>query len=296
MTHRRLRRVSRRPLPRGGLRWSTSATSSESTVTSTRSRPPSGRTCACPRAFYADEALVAQATGDRSLEQLVNTATLPGVVAPRARHARHAPGLRVPDRRRGRHRVARRGHLPGRGGLRHQLRGAPAREPARVRRGRTAPRRARHGALRQLPERCGPGRARAAQARGYGRGPGDRRALGDPPGVRLRGRSRAHRGGRLPARGRCRHGQRPGARTRPRPGRDPRGRQPLHRGGPGRPGAGRGRRPAFRPLRRPGRGADPLRLARAGPPGLHRLRRLVPERGAQPTGSTCRTASWSARR
>jgi len=34
-----------------------------------------------PARVYADEALVAQAMGDRSLEQLVNTATLPGVVA-----------------------------------------------------------------------------------------------------------------------------------------------------------------------------------------------------------------------
>src|SRR5512136_815378 len=33
-----------------------------------------------PARFYADEELAAQATGDRSLEQLVNTATLPGVV------------------------------------------------------------------------------------------------------------------------------------------------------------------------------------------------------------------------
>jgi tRNA-splicing ligase RtcB len=34
-----------------------------------------------PARFYADEVLAAQLTGDRSLEQLVNTATLPGVVA-----------------------------------------------------------------------------------------------------------------------------------------------------------------------------------------------------------------------
>ena len=33
-----------------------------------------------PARFYADEHLAAQVTGDRSLEQLVNTATLPGVV------------------------------------------------------------------------------------------------------------------------------------------------------------------------------------------------------------------------
>jgi len=33
-----------------------------------------------PARFYADEALLAGIRGDRSLEQLINTATLPGVV------------------------------------------------------------------------------------------------------------------------------------------------------------------------------------------------------------------------
>ena len=56
-----------------------------------------------PARLYADDDLLEQALSDRSLEQLVNTATLPGIVRLCPGHARRAPGLWLSHRRRGRH-------------------------------------------------------------------------------------------------------------------------------------------------------------------------------------------------
>ena len=56
------------------------------------------------------------------------------------------------------------------------------------------------------------------------------------------------------------------------------------------------RRPGVRAARRPADRADPLRVARARPPGLHRLRRAAWTRGSRATGSSCPTASSRARR
>ena len=64
-----------------------------------------------PAHFYADDDILEKALEDRSLEQLVNTATLPGVVSPGAGDAGHPPRLRLPDRRRGGHPAAERGDL-----------------------------------------------------------------------------------------------------------------------------------------------------------------------------------------
>ena len=62
-------------------------------------------------------------------------------------------------------------------------------------------------------------------------------------------------------------------------GRQPRLGQPLPRGAGGRGGARRAGRARLRRRPRPGRGHDPLRLARLRPPGLHRPRGPDGERG-----------------
>ena len=70
-----------------------------------------------PAHFYADDDILEKALEDRSLEQLVNTATLPGVVS---------PALAMPDIHQGygfpiggvlATRPAERGDLAGRGGI-----------------------------------------------------------------------------------------------------------------------------------------------------------------------------------
>ena len=56
------------------------------------------------------------------------------------------------------------------------------------------------------------------------------------------------------------------------------------------------RRPGLRAARGPADRADPLRVARARPPGLHRLRAPHGRRAGAATGSRCPTASSPARR
>ena len=51
-----------------------------------------------PARLYADEDLLDAALSDNSVVQLVNTATLPGVIKYAIRHARYSSGLRLPDR------------------------------------------------------------------------------------------------------------------------------------------------------------------------------------------------------
>ena len=67
-----------------------------------------------PVRLFATRKMIEQIMDDRSLEQAVNAATLPGLVGQRAGDARYAPGLRLPHRRRGCHPAARWRHLAGR--------------------------------------------------------------------------------------------------------------------------------------------------------------------------------------
>ena len=101
---------------------------------------------------------------------------------------------------------------------------------------------------------------------------------------------------RLPAGRRPGRGLRAGARARRRPARHARLGQPLHRAAAGRAGLRRGRGRGVRAARGSGDRADPLRLARARPPGLHRLRAADGRRPAPATASRCPTASSPARR
>ena len=232
-----------------------------------------------PARVFADEELIAQMQRDRSLEQLANVATLPGVVG---------AVLGMPDMHEGygfpvggvAATVLPDGVIsPGRDRLRHQLRRAAAAPPscsasdvAAARRarwctssaasipagfGRGGPARARRRAssTRCSPRacRCAGARARARAARGprrsSSRGGCARRRRRRPPS---RDRAQASAGAISSARSaaattssRCRRSR---ASTTRRPRR------------------------AFGLRRGPGHGADPHRLARPRPPGLHRLR------------------------
>ena len=101
-------------------------------------------------------------------------------------------------------------------------------------------------------------------------------------------------GGFTTARPRSRLAQGQGARQRP--ARHPGQRQPLPGGAGSRGDIRRRGGRSDGPVRRPDHRAHPLRIAWPGPPGLHRLRAALAEEPAAPTASTCPTASLSARR
>ncbi|HSC02754.1 MAG TPA: hypothetical protein VLC49_05525 [Solirubrobacteraceae bacterium] len=71
-----------------------------------------------PARVFADAELLAAIEQDRSLEQLANVATLPGIRR-RPGHARHPPGVRVSGWGRGGDRRIRGRDLARRGRLRH---------------------------------------------------------------------------------------------------------------------------------------------------------------------------------
>ena len=60
--------------------WSLEKMYGKSAPISTKSLRHFAPTCACPPRIYADEAIVQAALQDRAIEQLINTATLPGIV------------------------------------------------------------------------------------------------------------------------------------------------------------------------------------------------------------------------
>ena len=70
-----------------------------------------------PAHFYADDDILEKALEDRSLEQLVNTATLPGIVSQALAMPDIHQGYGFPDRRRGGHPAAERGDLARRRGI-----------------------------------------------------------------------------------------------------------------------------------------------------------------------------------
>ncbi len=79
-----------------------------------------------PVRIFATRKLIEAVMDDKSLEQAVNSATLPGLVGHVRRDARYAPGLWLPDRWRGCNTLPGRRHLAGRDWLRYQLRCALA--------------------------------------------------------------------------------------------------------------------------------------------------------------------------
>ena len=87
-----------------------------------------------PARLFADAELLEAIAHDRSLEQLANVATLPGIVDAALAMPDIHQGYGFPVGRRGRHGCERRGRVAGRRRLRHQLRRAPARAAARLRR------------------------------------------------------------------------------------------------------------------------------------------------------------------
>ena len=52
-----------------------------------------------PGLIYASDAMLAEIRKDKSPEQVANVAHLPGIVERVDRDARHALGIRIPDRR-----------------------------------------------------------------------------------------------------------------------------------------------------------------------------------------------------
>ncbi len=158
-----------------------------------------------PARFVASPDLLPQIREDeQSLRQLQNVATLPGIVGCCVGHARHAHGLRLSDRRRGRDRPGDRRDQPRWRGLRHQLRGAAP--GVLVARGGCAPApgRDRRRALQRDPLRPGARRRRQGGPARDARGPASRRPLGDRARLRHRTRSGTRRGAKL------HRGRRPG--------------------------------------------------------------------------------------
>ena len=164
---------------------------------------------------------------------------------------------------------------PGRGRVRHLLRRAAARRRPRPRRAAPTARRADGRAGRGDPARAWAGaRCGSCPAARAGRGAGRRLPVrrgagatacsGTSTAARTTGRSPTP----IPAQVSERAvGARPGA------GRQPGLGQPLPGGAGGRGGVRRaGRRQGVRAAAGPGLRDDPLRLARAGPPDLHRPR------------------------
>ncbi len=194
-------------------------------------------------------------------------------------HARHSLGLRIPHWWRRRIRRARGCHLPRRRRLRHQLRCAPAPDPAPARRDSAQTRKTHGHAVSGDPFGRGIGaiRHQTLTQRARPRA-GTGRQVDGGPGLRHPERSRRHRGQRAPPRR-----TRPCERTRqgagPLTARHRRQRQPLR--GSGLRGGGvrrRNRRPT-RPRRRNRHVLHPFGLAR---PGLSGVRRPSPCRAPRP--------------
>ena len=251
-----------------------------------------------PVRVFASRALLEAIGAESSLEQAVNAATLPGRGRARAGDARRPPGLRLPDRRRGRHRAAARRDLAGRHRLRHQLRRAAARLQRPLRRRGGVDRRPGLRPLRRLPERR--------------RRPAARLKLDDRELERVcrEGGEWARRHGWGTESGRGPH----------RGGRRARGRRLRARSatGPGSAAAPRSARSApattssrsmwstrsSTPTRRGSWGCTRATLAvqiHCGSRGFgHQVCtdyvQVLPERGATATASSCPTASWCARR
>ncbi len=228
------------------------------------------------RARAASTASARPAPDDPALQQVANVAHLPGILRfslamPDIHWGYGFPigGVAAVDAERGR-------RLAGRRRLRHQLRRAGPHHRARGG-GRSA-----RSSTRSPPSSSATSPPAWARA-GPSRGSPDASSTRSSPGARAGpcgagfaaardDAERCEEGGRLAGR-RPGGGERAGARARRRPARHARQRQPLPRAGPGRGGLRRAGREAFGLVPGPGRGPDPLRVARPRLPGLRRVHR-----------------------
>ncbi len=252
-----------------------------------------------PARLYADERFLANALEDRSIEQLINTATLPGIVG---------RALAMPDIHQGYGfpiggvvavRYAGRRDLARRRGLRHQLRRAPAGlRPAR-RRGAPAPERADLVDLRRTcpAASAAPAASSCRLSRWTACWP---RAPAGPSAAATACRddldhlevARRHRS----APTRSRSASAPANAAATSSARSARA-TTSWRSGPRDADLRRRRWPTPSACSR-GRSRSMIhsRLARAGPPGLRRLLHTHAEDGGAIPTSSCPTASWPARR
>ena len=248
-----------------------------------------------PARFYADQELLEGILGDRSLEQLVNTATLPGAV----KYALAMPDIHqgygfpiggvvateLPD------------GVISPGGVGYDINCGVRLLGTHLEQEQVAPHldELATALYANCPSGVGKGGNIRLKPGELDRGPGKRRQLGSETGYATetdlehteeKGCLRAP----MPPR------SAPGPRSAAKSGGNAGGRQPFYRSGSWWSGLRRNRRSAHGLCCGPGGRSDPLRFARPGASGLQRLCQGLSESHPPVRSEACRTASWSAPR